>query len=76
MTHEFEALGYYTAADFIVLGRAYGLDERGVLDLIRRVRCSADAVAQMVGQSLLTVEAKDEYLRIFNDRLAMFRDIT
>lgn len=76
MTQEFETLGYYTAADFIVLGRAYGLDERGVLDLIRRFRRSADAVAQMVGQSLLTSEAKDEYLRIFNDRLAMFRDIT
>ena len=76
MTQEFETLGYYTAADFIVLGRAYGLDERGVQDLIRRFRRSADAVAQMVGQSLLTSEAKDEYLRIFNDRLAMFRDIT
>ena len=76
MTQEFETLGYYTAADFIVLGRAYGLDERGVLDLIRRFRRSADAVAQMVGRSLLTSEAKDEYLRIFNDRLAMFRDIT
>ena len=76
MTQEFETLGYYTAADFIVLGRAYGLDERGVMDLIRRFRRSADAVAQMVGQSLLTAEAKDEYLRIFNDRLAMFRDMT
>lgn len=76
MTQEFETLGYYTAADFIVLGRAYGLDERGVQDLIRRFRRSADAVAQMVGQSLLTSEAKGEYLRIFNDRLAMFRDIT
>ena len=74
MTREFETLGYYTAPDFIVLGRAYGLDERGVLELIHRFRRSADAVAQMVGQSLLTSEAKEAYLRIFNDRLAMFRD--
>ena len=74
MTPEFETLGYYTAPDFVVLGRAYGLDEHGVLDLIRLFLRKSDAVEQMVGQSLLSSGAKAEYLRIFHDRLKMFRD--
>ena len=75
MTPEFETLGYYTAPDFVVLGRAYGLDERAVLDLIRLFRRKSDAVEEMVGQSLLSSGAQAEYLRIYRDRLNMFRDV-
>ena len=75
MTPEFETLGYYTAPDFVVLGRAYGLDEHGVLDLIRLFLRKSDAVEQMVGQSLLSSGAQAEYLRIFHDRLKMFREV-
>ena len=74
MTPEFETLGYYTAPDFVALGRAYGLDESAVLDLIRLFRRKSDAVEEMVGQSLLSSGAQAEYLRIFHDRLKMFRD--
>lgn len=75
MTPEFETLGYYMAPDFAALGRAYGLDERAVLDLIRLFRRKSDAVEEMVGNSLLSSEARTEYLRIVHDRLNMFRDV-
>lgn len=75
MTHEFEELGYYTAPDFVVLGRAFGMDERGVLELIRLFKLKATAVERMVGLSLLSPAAQTEYLRIFHDRLNMFREV-
>ena len=72
-TPEFESLGYYSTADFIVLGRAYGLDENSVRGMLDEFRTRAPQVEAMVGQSLLSQDAKREYLRIFTDRLAMFR---
>ena len=75
MTREFEELGYYTASDFVVLGRAYGMDERGVLELIRLFKLKATEVERMVGLSFLSSAAQAEYLRIFHDRLNMFREV-
>ena len=72
-TPEFEKLGYYSTADFVVLGRAYGLDEKAVRMMLDEFRTRAPQVEAMVGQSLLSQDAKREYLRIFTDRLAMFR---
>ena len=72
-TPEFESLGYYSTADFIVLGRAYGLDENSVRGMLDEFRTRAPQVEAMVEQSLLSQDAKREYLRIFTDRLAMFR---
>ena len=72
-TPEFESLGYYSTADFIVLGRAYGLDEKSVRGMLDEFRTRAPQVEAMVEQSLLSQDAKREYLRIFTDRLAMFR---
>ena len=72
-TPEFENLGYYSTADFIVLGRAYGLDENSVRGMLDEFRTRAPQVEAMVEQSLLSQDAKREYLRIFTDRLAMFR---
>ena len=72
-TPEFESLGYYSTTDFIVLGRAYGLDENSVRGMLDEFRTRAPQVEAMVEQSLLSQDAKREYLRIFTDRLAMFR---
>lgn len=73
MTPEFEERGYYSTADFVVLGRAYGLGEKSVLEMIGEYRRNLPQVEAMVERSLLSDAAKREYLRIFADRLAMFR---
>ena len=73
MTPEFEKLGYYSTADFVALGRSYGLDEKAVHGILDEYRKNLPQVEMMVGQSLLSEDAKREYLRIFTDRLAMFR---
>ena len=73
MTPEFESLGYYSTADFVALGRFYGLDEKSVHGILDEYRKCAPQVEMMVARSLLSEEAKREYLRIFADRLAMFR---
>lgn len=73
MTPEFEELGYYSTTDFVRLGKAYGLGENavhGILDDCKKRRSQVEA---MVECSLLSDDAKKEYLRIFADRLAMFR---
>lgn len=74
MTPEFEKQGFYSTPDFVVLGRAYGLDETFVRDLIRHYADCSPQVERMVSESLLTPSAQEEYLRIFHDRLAMFRE--
>jgi len=73
MTPEFEMSGYYSTADFVALGRCYGLDEKAVHGILDEYRKSLPQVEMMVGQSLLSEDAKREYLHIFTDRLAMFR---
>ena len=73
MTPEFENLGYYSTSDFVALGKAYGLDGDAVCKLLDEFRMRQAQVESMVGSSLLSEEAKKEYLRIFADRLAMFR---
>jgi len=75
MTPEFERLGYYSAPDFVVLGKAYGLDEKSVRGMIAECKKCLPHVETMVANSLLSEEAKNEYLRIFRDRLSMFRDV-
>ena len=74
MTKEFEALGFYSFPDFVILGRAYGVDETGVAKLLDEFRRKASAVEEFVRCSYLTVDAQREYLRIFHDRLRMFRN--
>lgn len=74
MTPEFEKQGYYSTPDFVVLGRAYGLDETFVRGLIRQYADCSPQVERKVAESLLSSSAQEEYLRIFHDRLAMFRE--
>lgn len=75
MTKEFEELGFYTAPDFILLGKAYGVDEKNVRKMILKFKSSANAVEDMVNSSLLSPAARNEYLRVFHDRLNMFRAV-
>lgn len=72
MTKEFEILGYYSLPDFILLGRAYGVDAQEVVKLLEGVRQKVPMVEDVVKNSLLTPEAQTEYLRLFHDRLRMF----
>ena len=71
MTPEFERLGYYTSADFVVLGRAYGLSEREVRRVLGNYVGQLAAVDEMIGGSMLSSPAKDEYRRVVHDRIAM-----
>ena len=73
MTPEFESNGYYTTSDFVVLGKSYGLDEKSVRAIIREFGNLSSQVEDMVRKSLLSAEAQEEYMRIFHDRLSMFR---
>ena len=73
MTPEFESCGYYSTPDFVVLGKSYGLEEKAVRAIICEFRNLSSQVEDMVRKSLLSADAQDEYLRIFHDRLAMFR---
>lgn len=75
MTPEFESLGYFTAPDFVALGRCYGLGESEVLDMVRLFKGKVGQVESLVAGSLLSPDAKVEYLRIFHDRLNMFRGV-
>lgn len=72
-TPEFEGLGYYSMPDFIMLGKAYGVDEKSVVSIISEFRQRSAAVENMVHGSLLSDGAQKEYLRIYRDRLSMFR---
>ena len=74
MTKEFEVRGFYSLPDFVALGRAYGVDEQGVVKLIDEFRCKVSMVEEFVRGSFLTAEAQTEYLRLFHDRLNMFRE--
>ena len=71
-TPEFESLGYYSLPDFVALGRSYGLDEKSVRGIMGEFKTQLPQVDAMVAESLLSEDAKKEYLRIFRDRLAMF----
>jgi len=75
MTAEFEKLGFYSAPDFIRLGRAYGLSEDAVLKEILRFRAKVADVENLTRRSFLIPDAQTEYLRIFHDRLNAFRDV-
>ena len=73
MTKEFEVQGFYSLPDFVVLGRAYGVDESDVVKLLDEFRRKVSNVEEFVRGSFLSADAQTEYLRLFHDRLKMFR---
>ena len=70
-TPEFEKLGFYTEPDFAALGRAYGVEADGVHRLLEEFLAAEPKIAEMVSDSLLSPEAKAEYLRLVRDRIKM-----
>ena len=49
------------------------LDEKSVRGIVYEFKPRQPQLEAMVAESLLLEDAKKEYLRIFRDRLAMFR---
>ena len=68
-TAAYETLGFHSSADFIELGRTFGVAEdevRGQLAMFAERRA---AVERMLAESALSDEAKARYLFLFHDRL-------
>lgn len=68
-TPRYEELGFYSAADFVELGAAYGVGADEVYALISQFDRKAGRVDADVAASLLSDEAKNRYLALFHDRL-------
>lgn len=68
-TSRYEDLGFYSSADFIELGRCFGVDEVAVKRALSVFGTSVSAVGEMVSASLLSAEAKALYLQRFHDRV-------
>ena len=68
-TLAYETLGFYSSADFIELGRAFGVAEDEVRGLIALFAERRAAVERMLAESALSGEAKSRYLFRFHDRL-------
>ena len=68
-TSAYETLGFYSSADFIELGRAFGVAEDEVREQIALFAEHRTAVERMLAASALSDEAKARYLFRFHDRL-------
>jgi len=68
-TPSYETLGFYSSADFIELGAAFGVMKAEVREMISLFHAHRDEVAQMIETSRLSDEARSRYLSKFADRL-------
>lgn len=68
-TEAYEALGFYSSADFIELGTAFGVDADEVRAHISKFEKKKDRILQMIEESYLSEEAKKRYTAKFLDRL-------
>ena len=68
-TPAYEKLGFYSSADFIELGAAFGVFEEDVRGMISLFHAHRDEVAQMIETSRLSDEARSRYIFRFHDRL-------
>jgi serine/threonine-protein kinase HipA len=68
-TPAYEALGFYSSADFIELGTTFGVPEEEVRGHIARFQGHRDSVTRLIETSCLSEEAKSRYLDKFVDRL-------
>ena len=65
----FERLGFYSSADFVELGAAFGVPEGEVRERIAGYAARREAVERLLAASRLSSEAKARYLAKFRDRL-------
>ena len=68
-TPSYETLGFYSSADFIELGAAFGVWEDEVRGMIARFHARRRDVEEMIDASRLSAEAKSRYLAMLTDRL-------
>ena len=68
-TPSYETLGFYSSADFIELGAAFGVMKAEVREMISLFHAHRDEVAQMIETSRLSDEARLRYLSKSADRL-------
>ena len=68
-TSAYEVLGFYSSADFVELGTAFGVLENEVRSLISGFTARRDAVERMLAASPLSPTAQKRYLAKFLDRL-------
>ena len=68
-TAAFERLGFYSSADFVELGAAFGVPEGEVREWIAGYVARREAVERLLAASRLSSEAKARYLAKFRDRL-------
>ena len=68
-TAAFERLGFYSSADFVELGAAFGVPEGEVREWIAGYAARREAVERLLAASRLSSEAKARYLAKFRDRL-------
>lgn len=72
-TSAFETLGFCSSADFIELGRCFGLAETSVRAEIARFTASVADVVAAVDASLLSPAAKADYAAAFANRIQAIR---
>ena len=68
-TSRYEDLGFYSSADFVELGRCFGVGEAEVRRMLTLFPARRTEVESEIAKSLLSNEAKSRYLSIFDDRL-------
>lgn len=68
-TAAYETLGFHSSADFIELGRTFGVAEDEVREQLVMFAERRAAVERMLAESALSDEAKARYLFRFHDRL-------
>ena len=68
-TSRYEDLGFYSSADFIELGRCFGVSEAEVRRMLALFPARSAEVEGMIAESQLSDEAKTRYLSLFRDRL-------
>ena len=68
-TSAYETLGFYSSADFIELGSAFGVSDDEVREQIALFAEHRAAVERMLAESALSDEARARYLFRFHDRL-------
>ena len=68
-TSQYEDLGFYSSADFVELGRSFGVGEAEVRTMLALFPARSAEVEAEVANSPLSGEAKSRYLSLFRDRL-------
>ena len=68
-TPRYEVLGFYSSADFIELGRCFGVSEAEVRKMLALFPARSAEVEEEIAKSRLSNEAKARYRFLFKDRL-------